>query len=443
MTPEIMLRVMGSLGASQIMAKPLAPNDNSKNQIYLGGDFGVLQKIPFGALREDTGVAAGSKRARLKAEVGLLWLAADGSLEPASGTNLILYPKYPEVRMSGMLTGLTNRQPASVIASRSSGRWLFLAATNSGQVIAHSCHGNEPCARWAEDNIRTHHAVQDGVFWILPLQSFTRDDIFTALRKVAGKGWIDSKRLDGSGNTLPCNSPNCGGYTLEAELGVRPNGRADPDYDGWEVKQFGVTNLTEPNGGRVTLMTPEPNGGYYVDEGAEAFIRRYGYADRTGVPDRLNFGGVHIAGKRHKTTGLTMTLTGWESDKERISDLRGGIELLDRDGFVAARWSFESMLNHWKRKHARAVYVPSNCEAHPRRYRFGSRVLIGKGTDFPILLRAFQSGAAFYDPGIKLEKAASLRPELKRRSQFRILVKNLNALYDESKWIDVTTMPNA
>ncbi len=62
-------------------------------------------------------------------------------------------------------------------------------------------------------------------------------DIMTALRRIADQDWIPSKRLDGEGNILLCNSRNCGGYTLEAELGIRPNGRSDPDYDGWEVKQ--------------------------------------------------------------------------------------------------------------------------------------------------------------------------------------------------------------
>lgn len=107
-----------------------------------------------------------------------------------------------------------------------------------------------------------------------------------------------------------------------------------------------------------------------------------------------------------------------------------------RKGIVAARWSFESLLNHWKRKHAKAVYVPSNCILAPRRYRYGKKILVGVGTDFPLLLAAFASGAAFYDPGIKLENASG-KAVLKRRSQFRIQMKDIAALYESTKWLDL------
>ena len=52
----------------------------------------------------------------------------------------------------------------------------------------------------------------------------------------------------------------------------------------------------------VTLMTPEPNGGFYATEGVKSFVRRFGYVDRMGRDDRMNFGGIFRAGVRH---GLT------------------------------------------------------------------------------------------------------------------------------------------
>ncbi|RQW85959.1 MAG: hypothetical protein EHM79_10605, partial [Geobacter sp.] len=41
-----------------------------------------------------------------------------------------------------------------------------------------------------------------------------------------------------------------------------PNGKAEPDYLGYEVKQYSVTNLNRITAGRLTLMTPQPTGGY-------------------------------------------------------------------------------------------------------------------------------------------------------------------------------------
>jgi hypothetical protein len=46
---------------------------------------------------------------------------------------------------------------------------------------------------------------------------------------------------------MACEAPNCGGYTLEAELGITPNGYSEPDFLGWEVKQFGVANFARVN----------------------------------------------------------------------------------------------------------------------------------------------------------------------------------------------------
>ena len=94
---------------------------------------------------------------------------------------------------------------------------------------------------------------------------------------------------------------------------------------------------------------------------------------RHGIVGRRNFGGVHRSRTRHAVTKLELVLTGWDEVKGKITQVDGGIELRDPEGLVAARWSFEALLNHWKRKHAKAVYVPSLCSLEPRRYRFGSK----------------------------------------------------------------------
>ena len=40
------------LGATRIFFKPLSENDNSKQQVYLGGSFEVLTYFPYGAPRK-------------------------------------------------------------------------------------------------------------------------------------------------------------------------------------------------------------------------------------------------------------------------------------------------------------------------------------------------------------------------------------------------------
>ncbi len=232
---------------------------------------------------------------------------------------------------------------------------------------------------------------------------------------------------------------NGGGYTLEAELGITPNGYSEPDFMGWEVKQYGVGNFTKflPKS-PVTLMTPEPTGGVYKQEGAEEFLRRYGYADKSGKPDRINFGGVYACGKDfHADTRLRIAVDGYDPNSGKITNLNGGIVLYDKQYNVAAVWSFTGMMQHWNRKHAQAAYVPSLFQTPPPEYAFGPRVLLGEQTDFLLFLKAFSAGVVYYDPGIKIENASTAKPEIKRRSQFRVKQNQITQMYHRSEIVEL------
>jgi len=230
---------------------------------------------------------------------------------------------------------------------------------------------------------------------------------------------------------------NCGGYTLEAELGVTPNGYSEPDFMGWEIKQFGVANFERINSAVITLMTPEPTGGVYKTHGADYFIRTYGYPDKTGRPDRLNFGGIHKSGVIHPTTNLEMRLVGFDLESGKIRSSNGKIALLDGDENETASWSFSSMLLHWNRKHAQACYVPSQSRTTgDRKYKYGNNVILGTGTDFQLFLSQMALGNIYYDPGIKLENISN-NPKIKKRSQFRIKSRFLSNLYKKNEIVNV------
>jgi hypothetical protein len=69
--------------------------------------------------------------------------------------------------------------------------------------------------------------------------------------------------------------------------------------------------------------------------GLESFIREFGYPDKMGGVDRLNFGGVHKVGERHAITGLTLTLVGFDPTDGKILTKSAGISLLTDDGIEA------------------------------------------------------------------------------------------------------------
>src|SRR5690606_13720866 len=130
--------------------------------------------------------------------------------------------------------------------------------------------------------------------------------------------------------------------------------------------------------------------------------------------------------------------SGYDMEKEIITDAQGAVTLVDTKGNVIASWGFGGLFQHWSRKHAKAVYVPSQNRPGPiRQYHYGPKVRLAMGTDSLLLLKAFAKGAVYYDPGIKLENASSSNPKDKRRSQFRIASKNINAIYKNVELVHV------
>lgn len=429
------IRILFSrLGCLNLYAKALAPNDNSKNQIYFGPGFSALNLFP------NQGVVAdwSNENPIYKAKLDFEWVNEQGGSARAPNAQLILYPQYPEVRFSGFLKGCSPA-PRELHNRRLNGRVLFLGVTQDRRVLGYTSAGDSELSK----EFFSHDPEPNlGLFIEIPL-SITptaleqRAALLAELCRIHRSGWITSKRLDAHGNILPCQAPNCGGYTLEAELGVRPNGRAEPDFLGYEVKQHSVNSFDNPNAGRITLMTPEPTGGFYRTKGPEAFIRRYGYPDKLNRSDRLNFGGIHRAEKRHPTTKLTLTLLGYNKIDNKIVDLSGRIALISDDGTEAASWDFPGLMKHWSRKHAHAVYVPSMSRTGPPlAFSFGNRVRLAQQPDFLCLLNSFSSGKTYYDPGLKLENASTQNKALKRRSQFRIESKDIPSIYSQIETIE-------
>lgn len=421
---------MRSAGAQRFYAKPLAPNDNTKNQVYLGGGFGALNVIPHGDIASDDTSIAGAVRDRAKAKVDFFWITTDG-LGRAPGAQLILYPKYPEVRMSGFLRGATNA-PNDLMASRAPGRMMVFGVCSDGRVIGHVSGAGAAITREIEDA----QLPATGVF--LQLTSYlapAREDPLTKLLIELGRihrlGPIPGKRLypPPPGTPRSYAAQNAGGYTLEAELGILPNGTAEPDFLGWEVKSFSVRSPGSLRAtSATTLMTPEPTTGVYAQDFGD-FMRRFGYDDTRGRAGRRNFGGVYRnGGAPHHLTGLSMRLEGFDSKTGKILDLDGTLALVAPDETVAAGWRIRDLVGHWSRKHAQAVYVPVFAEGTPKSYRYGSDVELGDGTDAIRFLRAVSEGLAYLDPAGKIEGSRT-----KKRNQFRIAHRDLAGLYETMK----------
>lgn len=411
------------LNARRVFFKQLAENDNSKQQIYLGGNFEVLSFFPCGTV---TNYPEG-KYPNFKARIELYWVNEE-NIEQASGAQLILYPQYPEVRLSGFLQGckIAPRyylQPIPAANRKGiDGRVLFFATTGDGKTLAHLALSDSPLA--LEAIAIAQSSTDEPLFVELPLTPnliSSRELVLDALRKIHTAGFHPSMRLNSDGVALPYKARNGGGYTLEALLGIRPNSKAAPDFHGWEIKAF--------SSDRITLMTPEPNGGFYGSNGVEAFVRKYGH--KVSGKDQLYFTGTHRHATLCEGTGLTLGLTGYDVESGKITGVCGGIYLLDANGNQAALWEFSHLLTHWNKKHAAAAYVryESDKIISPQ-YHYCSPAFLGEHTDFTRYLAAIATGNVIFDPGSKVDNASTKKSQVKARSQFRIHKKYLSMLYE-------------
>lgn len=435
-----LIKIYQSVGANRIIFKELSPNDNSKNQPYVGGHLTDIGFLPTREITESISTSNKTsdpkRRIKYTAELNLSWLSAEGQLYSAYHSKLIYYPQYPEVRLSGFLQGCdfdSGGWMDPYKKGRSEGRVLLFGIKTTGEIIAWLAIPESRIAKEVND----FPSVQlSGVFNELELDGSKRkgsakDILIAELQRINEQQWIEGKKLNSDGIAKPYTARNGGGYTLEAELGVLPNGIAEPDFMGWEIKQFGVKKCHLINSKPLTLMTPEPDGGFYVEQGAEAFVRQYGYPSKR-IADRLDFTGRHLAGDVCEKSSLKLVTEGYDASTNSIIDAAGCIAILDSNGNVASSWSFAKIMEHWKRKHARSAYIPSLSLIRSdkiRCYSYCGNVRLFEGTSFNKLLQAINNQHVYYDPGIKLENA-STKPSLKRRSQFRIKSLLLGNLYD-------------
>lgn len=436
MTLDNFKQMLFLLGCKQAYVKTLSANDNSKNQVYFGGRWSDINILPISNVTAEH--ADNSNNDRFKATINFSWINEDGNICSAPNAKLILYPKYPEVRFSGFLKGSKNA-PSFLMKEQTAvaGRLLFFAVDSKNNVLGHiTPHDSE----LAQEFNRLTQLLTEGIFSVLNL---TNDELgnkaglIKALKRIHLSGWIQSKRLDAFANEMNYTAPNGGGYTLEAELGITPNGYPKPDFKGWEIKQFNVKKFGSQGTNSITLMTPEPNGGAYTKAGAEAFIRRYGNMDAKR-DDRMNFSVTHKTGILHPKTGLTLKLIGFDITTNKITSVSGSIALIDENGDDAASWSFAELLLHWNKKHSKACYVPSmTMKGNVNKYHYASTVYMGEGTDFPRFLAAISLGNIFYDPGIKMVGLLNIKPTIKKRSQFRIRQPFLEDLYYKWELLDV------
>ncbi len=438
-----LLSLMASHGVEIIHFKQLGENNNSKNQIYLAGNINELAFLPM-----KEAVAAPSKSAksfrpdrniRYSFDLPMKWLSGSGMLFDAPHANLIYYPQYPEVRLSGFLLG----------GKFDSDGWFEYENPRShyNRILVFGVSRNPepytiaflalPDTRIQRELLANKPATDKPLLSQIRVnqnKEFDDDNEFLRmLRMVIRKGWMQSCKITTDGSVQPYLARNGGGYTLEASLGITPNGMSEPDLFGWEIKQFGLTSCESKAAGHaLTLMTPEPASGLYKDDFAE-FLARYGRYDAS--LKRTYFTGLYRKGVVHPVSQLALEIDGYDGDHHRITDINGGLVLRDGKNGAVARWPFSRILDHWERKHTKAAYIisTSKTENDTIWYRYCPNVTLFRGTTVLLFLKAVYKGQIYYDPSCKIENN-----RVKKRNQFRVHYRDLGSLYKADNSVDLS-----
>lgn len=406
------------LGVEFVMVKKLAPNNNSKNQIYLQPDINEVE-LPMGEFTNyiSTSEKTGEQEVIYRAHVDLEWLSPSGS-SPAPRTNLIHYPQYPETRLSGFLLGALDA-PRTLLSHRpgkvfSPDRLMLLGVVGTkvyGLVL--------PPEAPAAQELTSTLAPDPFARWPLVPEAIeiTSESLLSELHGVYLMSPIRGCSIK-DGVVVPRADQNSGGTTLETVLGVKPNALSEPDFHGWELKSH--------TSSKITLMTPGPTGGYLIDHGIEDFMVKGGFGYFSPERSRYDYTGAHLANGRPGGRATTHLV---------IDPL--AIHLVHNEtGEVGMSWSKAKLLTKWTGKHALAAYVIRSGTAQDG-FTFGHGVGLGVGTSFARFLDALDLGFIYFDPALHWSPESGG----KWRYQIRVNRNKLHSLYDDFTENDVRTVP--
>jgi len=437
-------QLFAKYNVNQLFIKYLSENDNSKNQVYLGGNLDAANMFPLRNITVHKGTSKkpnANKKGKgsiIKGTLVFHWLSDNGEIHHAPHSQIILYPQYKEARFSGFLKDCSHA-PRDLMAPRIPGRIMILGVSDKYGVVGYVTTAK---TNLAKDIKSIGLTKQSGVFYKLALKKSkvitnTQAELLKDLRRLHKAQWINAERMLADRTIVKYESNNSGGYTLECFFNIPSNSVSAPDYLGWELKQFKVNNLDKPGKKAITLMDlgPSGEGSYYKKHGQKAFMMKYGKANTKGIKDRLDFTGSHYYGIQNNT-GLTLTLLGFDPVNSKITDINKGVALIDSKGAVAAMWDYSQIFQRWNKKHANAAYIPSTfrkttCKQH----KYSALISLGSGTDPIMFLKAIVNGHVYFDPGINMKNISTPNSKVHYRGPFRIPYTELKHLYKEYKTI--------
>lgn len=445
------------LGCNTVLMKKLARNNNDKNQVYFHHNPDLLNSLfdlTFGYREKSRSTKKDGKTEGLKIAEAVFnsfsWISTDGTLHKVPHCKGILYAQYPEVRLSGFRaeSGLMpHSMSIAYIKSKSeTNRFLAIGADHEGRAFGLMLV--DPKKLLSSEFLDLPYFAGSKICRHLQIEISTASDQLRKIlaSRIAGKD-IKGCRLTATGETVPFTATQVHGYTLEHELEIASNASKEGDFRGIELKCY-----TQP---KLTLFTPEPDGGLYAESFAK-FMIKYGYCKESVY----RFTGIHRVGSIAERSGLSLvvlcspkgssdgSIQDYDISRpfhDQLTNLH--VSLLDDENHVAASWSLTRLLNNWGVKHNEAVYIPATVKDNhvidevnlgfKKRVWFGSELIWCKRTSLEKMIHAIAAGIIFLDPAPKLNPDNP--KENKRRSQWRVndIRRDSKALYESVEVISL------
>ncbi|MFM1804235.1 MAG: hypothetical protein RL136_1114 [Planctomycetota bacterium] len=220
------------------------------------------------------------------------------------------------------------------------------------------------------------------------------DQILSALRSIAAKGWIRGSR---TGSTSV-------GMTLERELGVEPNSAQAPDFLGFEIKAKVINGRSAEDNvvsTRHTLFAKVPDWDISNAKSSKEIVIRHGYPGKSPYERRRLY--CTISAKAPNSQGLRFSVD--EGTGQLIERYEGGVG----ESTEVARWRRTSLESKLDEKHRQTAWVFANSRGTGtnREFRFVSaRVTWNPRT--AALINLLQAGVVTMDHLIKQTEAGKV-----------------------------------
>lgn len=349
-------------------------------------------------------------------------IANDGS-ENEHELAVEYYPNSDKVFIKGLLAGVDNS--TELTEGQKTDLDAVVIGVTDTQVVFHIANAQGELAKTFE-KLRKSGGLK------------STEDCAYVLNQPYGKFESNVKGVPSSKQSL-IQAIEKGKLSLKTLL--KPS-KAQTLYDGWDLSPFKVSKAKRTSNKQLTLMTIEPDSGFYQRRSALAFMHQFGTKGSAKDSDKISFSHKYTVKGADSDFNLTLDLVGFDQEKGRITHPQGGVVLHDADKNIIISWSFSRLLEHWKQKCDKSLIIPYEEEKSSDgklSYKVLGAIESLEGISFVKFLEALMKGDICYVPLHKLENAFTGKPKLKLQHRLMMKQASLPVLFAVNEKISINT----